>query len=129
MRLLRELELRQLWQKKQVKEYYVELTDVVRNYIEARFQTSAMELTTDEMLAKSLDIKEMQPYHDLLMAILQTADLAKFAKFQPLPEVHVDTMEKARQFIDSSRPVIIETPANAGDANKPELKSDNKNPS
>jgi len=130
LRLLRELELRQLWQKKQVKEYYVELTDIVRNYIEARFQTSAMELTTDEMLAKSLEIREMQPYHDLLMSILQTADLAKFAKFQPLAEVHVQTMEQARQFIDSSRPVIVENPvANNTDSNKPETKTDNTNPS
>ena len=114
LRLLSELEARQLWQKKQVKEYYVQLTDIVRNYIEHRFGTAAMELTTDEMLAKSLELKEMQPYHDLLAQILQTADLAKFAKFQPLPQEHTDTMEKARQFISTSRPVVAEPQVQSG---------------
>ena len=47
LRLLAELDAKQLWQKNQVKEYYVELTDIVRNYIEHRFRTPALELTTD----------------------------------------------------------------------------------
>lgn len=110
LRLLAELDARQLWQKKQVKEYYVELTDIVRNYIEARFHTAAMELTTDELLYKAQMHRELQPYHDLLSGILHTADLAKFAKAQPLPHEHTDTMEKAKQLVNSSRPVIIETP-------------------
>jgi len=130
LRLLTALEARQLWQKKQVKEYYVELTDIVRNYIEARFQTAAMELTTDEMLAKTLEIKEMQPYHDLLAQILSTADLAKFAKFQPLPQEHTDAMEKAKIFVTTSRPVIIVVPVAAGEAQGggTETKTEKTNP-
>jgi len=116
LRLLRELDARQLWQKKQVKEYYVELTDVVRNYVEMRFQTSAMELTTDELLSKVAYHRDMQPYHDLLSQILNMADLAKFAKFQPMPQEHMDAMDKARQFIERTRPVIIETPAAEGES-------------
>jgi hypothetical protein len=111
LRLLKELDTRQLWQKKQVKEYYVELTGIVRNYIEARFKTSALELTTDEILAKALEHKELHPYHDLLSVILNTADLAKFAKFQPMPQEHIDTMDKAKQFVETSKPapvVVIE---------------------
>lgn len=110
LRLLNTLEARQLWQKKQVKEYYVELTDIIRNYIEARFQTTVMELTTDELLAKTLLVKELQPYHDLLARILHTADLAKFAKFQPLPQEHTDAMEQAKKFVDDTRPVILIEP-------------------
>ncbi len=110
LRLLSELDARQLWQKKQVKEYYVELTDIVRNYIEARFHTAVMELTTDELLYKVQLHRELQPYHSLLADILHTADLAKFAKAQPLPQEHTDAMEKAKQLVNSSRPVIIETP-------------------
>ena len=111
LRLLAELEAKQLWQKKQVKEYYVQLTDIVRDYIEQRFKTQAMELTTDELLYKAKMLKELQPYHTALAIILQTADLAKFAKAEPLPEEHVDTMERAKQFVASSKPVIIiETP-------------------
>ena len=111
LRLLSALEARQLWQKNQVKEYYVELTDVVRNYIENRFQTPAMELTTDELLYKAQLHRELQPYLTLLSAILHTADLAKFAKAQPLPAEHMNAMENAKQFVLTSKPVIVtETP-------------------
>ena len=111
LRLLVALESKQLWQKKQVKEYYVELTDIVRDYIEKRFNTQAMELTTDELLDKVQLHKELMQYHSILSDILHTADLAKFAKAQPLPEEHVDTMDKAKNFVATSRPVIIiETP-------------------
>jgi len=109
LRMLAELEARQLWQKTKVKEYYIELTDIVRNYIEERFNTPAMELTTDELLYKAQLLKDLQPYVSILSVILTTADLAKFAKAQPLPQEHTDVMEKAREFVSSSRPVIIET--------------------
>lgn len=107
LRLLAELEAKQLWQKKQIKEYYVELTDIVRNYIEARFHTPALELTTDELLYKAQLHKELMPYHGMLSAILYTADLAKFAKAQPMPQEHVDAMEQAKEFVSRSKPVII----------------------
>ena len=109
--LLTKLDEQQLWQKNQVKEYYVELTDIVRNYIEERFRTPALELTTDELLYKAQLHKELQPYLDILSVILKTADLAKFAKGQPLPQEHFDAMENARKFVDSSRPkpVLTET--------------------
>lgn len=110
LRLLSELDARQLWQKNQVKEYYVVLTDIIRDYIEERFHTPAMELTTDELLYKAQMHRELQPYHNLLSVILHTADLAKFAKAQPLPQEHMDAMDKAREFVQTSRPVIIEIP-------------------
>lgn len=111
LRLLSDLNVRQLWQKKQVKQYYVELTDILRNYIEHRFQTQVLELTTDEILAKAQAMPDMQPYHDQLAYILQMADLAKFAKAEPLPQEHTEAMEQARRFVDSSRPVIVAEPA------------------
>ena len=107
LRQLAELDAKQLWQKNQVKEYYVQLTDILRGYVEARFQTPAMELTTDELLYKVQFHKELQPYQDLLAQILHTADLAKFAKAQPTPTEHTDAMDKTKQFINTSRPVII----------------------
>ena len=106
---LNALEEQQLWQKGQVKEYYVQLTDIVRNYIEECFATPAMELTTDEMLYKVQHHKELQPYYSLLSNILHTADLAKFAKGQPLPQEHFDAMENAKQFVASSRPKVEST--------------------
>jgi len=108
IRLLTELEQQELWQKGQVKEYYVQLTDIVRDYIELRFKTPAMELTTDELLESVLRHKEMIPYRELLAGILYTADLAKFAKSQPLPAEHVATMEQAKHFVNLTKPADIQ---------------------
>jgi len=110
LRLLSELDARQLWQNEHVKEYYVDLTDIVRNYVEERFETPVMELTTDELLDKARRHKELIPYYPTLESVLRTADLAKFAKAQPLPQEHIDAMEKAKQLIISSKPIVTEQP-------------------
>lgn len=109
LRQLNELDAKQLWQKKQTKEYYVQLTDIVRNYIEDRFNTPALELTTDELLYKAQRHRELQPYHSILSGILYTADLAKFAKAEPLPQEHMDAMDKAKQLVNLSKPVVVDT--------------------
>lgn len=112
LRLLNELDAKQLWQKGNVKLYYIELTDILRSYIEQRFKTPAMELTTDELLSKSHDHKEMSKHYDELAQILHTADLAKFAKAQPLPYEHTQTLEQTKEFVNTTKPVIVETNIN-----------------
>ena len=44
-----------------------------------------------------------------LLQILRTADLAKFAKQQPLPDVNIRAMESAYKFIDLTEPKEEET--------------------
>jgi len=110
LRLLSELESKQLWQNQKVKEYYVELTDIVRNYVEARFNTPALEITTDELMYKVQMSRELQPYYSQLHVILTTADLAKFAKAQPLPAEHTNVMSKAIELVVNSKPVITPPP-------------------
>lgn len=114
LRQLRELDARQLWQQGKVKEYYVELTDLLRSYIEERFSTPAMELTTDELLYKAQVHRELQPYHTALSVILTTADLAKFAKAQPAPQEHTDVMTRAIEIVEKSKPVIAPPPTEPG---------------
>jgi hypothetical protein len=48
--LLNNLEKKELWQKGAVKEYYSELTDIARNYIEEVIEIPAMESTTSELI-------------------------------------------------------------------------------
>ena len=112
-RLLDELEAKKLWQGGNIKAYYIELTDILRNYIEERFQTQAMELTTDELLNKSHEHKEMSKHYDDLSQILHTADLAKFAKAQPLPYEHTETMALIRKFVHATKLAIVENKQNS----------------
>ncbi|MCB0697547.1 MAG: hypothetical protein KDC07_09300 [Chitinophagaceae bacterium] len=108
LRLLAELEQKQLWQHDQVKQYYTELTDILRVYIEERFRTPAMELTSDELLLVIRRHKEMMRHYDALSMVLSTADMAKFAKAQPLPQEHTDAFEYTQQFVQTTKPVVTE---------------------
>lgn len=99
LRYLDELERDQLWQQGKVKEYYTRLTDILRQYIEERFRTPAMELTTDELLHTGRMHKGIQPHVDTLAQILYTADMAKFARAQPTVQEHTTAMHNARKFV------------------------------
>ena len=48
--LLNTLEKKELWQRGEIKEYYSELTDIVRIYIEEAIEVPAMESTTSELI-------------------------------------------------------------------------------
>lgn len=109
LRLLAELEQQQLWQKDKIKDYYTGLTDILRNYIEQRFRIPALERTTDELLQDAQKHPEMNPQYSRLAGILSTADMAKFAKAKPLPQEHVGCMDATKEFIQQTRPVIVET--------------------
>ncbi len=88
--LLLLLEQKELWQKGEIKPYYSELTDIVRNYIEEEIQIPAMESTTSELilsLKKVANQKKMKLSNETLAnleKVLKQADLVKFAKVIPL---------------------------------------------
>lgn len=107
LRLLDELSQKHLWEQDRIKEYYTELTDIVRLYIEARFQTPAMELTTDELLKKAKKNRDMIPYVKSLRSLLDTADLAKFAKANPTAQEHIEAIDMAKEFILISTPKTV----------------------
>jgi len=83
----------------EVKLYYIELTDVLREYIEKRYQVTAHEQTTDEIFA-SLKHKDINAEtRNKLKQLLVLADLVKFAKEKPAPEENEKSMENAIGFI------------------------------
>ncbi len=104
------LKEKKLWQQGLTKQYYSEVTEVLRRYIERRFGVMALEETTDEILA-GLSSKQLG---NGVMAetekILRRADLVKFAKYQPgIPE-HEEMMVVAYDVVDKTKPVVM-TPA------------------
>jgi hypothetical protein len=80
---LEALRLKKLWQADRVKDYYSELTDIVREYIEAQFGVQAVEMTTDEILYGLKNTGINPQAMGKLSGTLQTADLVKFAKATP----------------------------------------------
>jgi hypothetical protein len=105
---LNELRDKKLWQQEQVKLYYVELSDIVREYLEKRFVIKTHEKTSDEIFAglKHMDITDDN--RNKLKQILVLADLVKFAKEKPLPAENEQSLEIALDFVVSTKQVVQE---------------------
>ena len=84
------------------KEYYTELTDVLRNYMAERFGFNAMEMTSSEIIDKLQDISDKESIKDL-MFLFQTADLVKFAKHSPLMNENDMNLVNAVEFINNTK--------------------------
>jgi len=102
-RLLNELVAAKLWEQGRIKEYYSALSDIIRNYLEERYGVAAMEQTTDELLVLAKNNREVKKVRQELKKILRTADLAKFAKANPLPEEHISCMDAAYEVIKRTK--------------------------
>ena len=114
--LLNNLEKKELWQKGEIKEYYSELTDIARNYIEEAIQIPAMESTTSELIQglKTASTKKKMSLTpetvENLERVLRQADLVKFAKSKPLEfEITEDRnkIQKAILTLDNAIPTEI----------------------
>ena len=68
-----------VWQHGLQKEYYTQLTDTLRTYIERRFGFKALEMTSDQIIDRLESIHDVEAMREL-RSLLQTADLVKFAK-------------------------------------------------
>ncbi len=82
------------------KEYFTELTDLLRDYISETRQIDAREMTSSEILEALQRIELPEKERLLLRSILQTADLAKFAKYKPMPGEDAEAIRQARIFLD-----------------------------
>ena len=112
---LKELDGKELISQNKIKLYYVELTDIVRTFIERELNIPALESTTDELLEIITDFNSSSnlniPKDTLikLQKLLQEADLVKFAKSKPLQnEISLHRMD-AEGIIDTLHPIQVET--------------------
>ena len=96
LRRLEVLESRQLWQNEQPKWYYAELTHIIREYLEKRYQVPALESVSDEIL-RQLHHTDFPPtLVGDLQKLLTEADLAKFAQSTPPVSFHPQALQIAR---------------------------------
>lgn len=85
MDALDELKRKKLWQSGLVKEYYTQLTDIARAYLEGQFSIHAMEYTTTEIMDGIKKTAIGKETGKKLEDVLSLADLVKFARENPTP--------------------------------------------
>lgn len=92
-----------LWQDGKVKTYHSAISEIIREYIEHRYQTHALEETTTEIIHSlrlhGIDSLIMTKLNQTLVL----ADLVKFAKEKPLASEHEMSMNNAIEFINSTK--------------------------
>jgi hypothetical protein len=87
-----------------IKEFYERISDILRHYIEHRFNLRAPERTTEEFLAE-LANTEVLPAAEKqrLGEFLQHCDLVKFAKHHPTTEQIQETFDLVKDFIEKTK--------------------------
>ena len=113
---LAKLKEKKLWQRGLVKEFYSEITEIFRRYMENRYSMPAMEETSDEILSGMRQRKFPAHMMEEAERILRRADLVKFAKYQPAAEENEEMFTVVGDIVDRTK-IVQMTPA-AGPAQK-----------
>jgi hypothetical protein len=86
-----------------IKQFYVELTSIVRRYIERTTGVRAPEQTTEEFLREISRARTFaEDESSRLRDFLESADLVKFAAHQPRAEDIAESIRRARLFIGAT---------------------------
>lgn len=93
-----------------IKEYYSELSDIVRRYIENRFSIRAPEMTTEEFLFTLRDSGSLTgAQKNLVKEFLTLCDIVKFAKYGPTHAEINGSHGAAERLVDETKVVVTET--------------------
>jgi hypothetical protein len=84
-------------------EYFVRISDVVREYLGNRYQFFAMDLTTRELLMELRDRPSPGLEHAQLRSLLEDADLVKFARLRPSDDQCAKAINEAFTVVERTR--------------------------
>ena len=101
---LAKLKDEKLWESDQVKEYYTEMSDILRRYLKRVYGFETGEKTSSEILELFRSHIGRERMYDDLSRILTTADLAKFAKYRPEMGENVGLLSASRAFVEEHKP-------------------------
>lgn len=123
---LESLKEKKLWQQGMEKEYFTELTEILRRYLYRRFGINAMEMTSRQILASLRQNEDTVDKRAYFRQILDMADFVKFAKVRPLPDDNVLAFDNALRFVEETKPVVTADDNSQNIQSAATLKADNK---
>ena len=107
---LRKLDSKLLWQNNEIKKYYSELTEIIRSYLEKELKIPALEITSFELIRMLDNFEEASTIEidketiKKLNALLDEADLVKFAKSKPLSHEIEKDRRDAEDILNKLKP-------------------------
>ena len=103
-----------MWAPEKQKAFYSGITDTLREYIDARYEIGAMEMTTAEIMK---ELKKTDVTEDLqagLKELFERADFVKFAKYTATDEDNAAALPLAVRFVTSTYQTEVEEGSFAG---------------
>ena len=99
---LKELKLREAWKKGDGKTFQVQLSEIIRTYIDAQFKVKSLDKTSGEAvkIINLLGVSEGEKQG--LIAALLTGDQIKFAKFTAATDLHEKSLNTCISFVEST---------------------------
>jgi hypothetical protein len=92
----------------ELKTHYVEVTETLRRYLEDRYGIPALESTTEELRPRLQEIPLESLIAPRVLAILQEADLVKFAKARPEAAAARTLEHRVREIVEQTTPKVLE---------------------
>lgn len=99
---LNKIKINELWNSGKTKDYYTDLTDIAREYLEGQFEIDAVEMTTDEIMEAVNKLNLNTLTKTKLQETLTTADFVKFAKANPTTEQNKKSFSDINNFVEDS---------------------------
>jgi hypothetical protein len=95
-----------------VKQFYSEISEIVRRYIEGRYFVRALEETSTEILLELEGQELSEIAYQNVRELLQLSDLVKFAKYLPTDEENENVVLWAKEFIEETKVIfkLVTTP-------------------
>ena len=109
-RRLEELRKKRLAENGNLKAYYTDLTDILRQYLGGRFKIYALEMTSSQIIDAVEKNDETRPYADSFKSLFKVADFVKFAKQLATTDDNIRSFKTVADFVEATRPVEEETP-------------------
>ena len=91
-----------LWEKDEINLHFTKASNIIRKYLELKFNFSALEIPTADILLKYKEFNQDDFSIKMLNRILSSCELAKFAKNQPDKSEILTHLENCKDFVINS---------------------------
>jgi hypothetical protein len=98
-----------LWKSGKIKMFYIEMSEIARDYIQKHFQVQAHRLTTYDLHRKLNKVLKDKNLLGSIRTFFSSCDMVKFAKNKPSDEEKSRDVENLRYIINKTLPKTCET--------------------
>ena len=130
MKSLDKIKEEKIWQQERYKEFYTQLTDVLRRYINERYGINSLEMTSGEILSIIRIKTEEDSIYENLKQVLIVADLVKFAKYKPFIDENDLSLMNSYFFVNQTKdddPLPEEASEESHEETENDVSSEEKN--